>query len=568
MRGRLLIILLAVAAVAIAATARGGEEPRENGSAARDAGANRTATPAPGGVHVQFVYSPEKEEMLVPLIKRFNADRHEVDGETIVVDGVPMNSGEAETRIAAERLKPVVWSPASSLWGSLLNFETDRPLAPRDSKSLVQTPLVIAMWEPMARALGWPRRQIGFEDLLRLSRSRAGWGDHGHPEYGPFKLVHPSPDFSTSGLAAIAAEYYAATGKRSGLTEDDVTASAARKIVRDLEASILHYGENTLFVSEQMRKLGPGYASAVAMEETTLLDFNQHPERGENGLDKLVALYPPEGTLVSDNPYFVLDAAWVTESQAKAARAFQRFLTEEITPQLAAESGFRLAGKQPPPPLTAENGVDPGQPKSALEVPEPRVLAAIRRAWREDRKPARIMLVLDTSQSMNQSLRLKHAVDGVHVFLDQMERQDSVGLMTFSDEVPPPLAPVRAGNAHRKRVAELIDGLHPNGATALNEAADTAMERMKALPPADSIDAVVLLTDGEDTDSEITASDVMRKLERDSEDEHRVRLFTIAYAVPAAEKTLENLAAAGGGDAYTADTDDIESIYRRIAAFF
>ena len=82
----------------------------------------------------------------------------------------------------------------------------------------MRTPLVIAMWEPMARALGYPRRKLGFADVLRLATSGKGWAAFGKPEFGAFKLVHTSPDFSTSGLSFVVAEYYAATGKKEWLT--------------------------------------------------------------------------------------------------------------------------------------------------------------------------------------------------------------------------------------------------------------------------------------------------------------------------------------------------------------
>ena len=51
--------------------------------------------------------------------------------------------------------------------------------------------------------------------------------------------------------------------------------------------------------------------------------------------------------------------------------------------------------------MTAANGVDPAEPRRVLGLPEPRVLAAIKDAWRADRKPANVLLVLDTSGSMN-----------------------------------------------------------------------------------------------------------------------------------------------------------------------
>ena len=132
------------------------------------------------------------------------------------VDGEAIASGEAERRIAARTLEPTAWSPASSLWGRLLDYDADQTWAPADSPSLMRTPLVIAMWEPMAKALGWPDKRLGFADLLRLARSGKGWAAYGHPEFGPFRLVHTNPDFSTSGLSAVAAEYLTATGRRPG----------------------------------------------------------------------------------------------------------------------------------------------------------------------------------------------------------------------------------------------------------------------------------------------------------------------------------------------------------------
>lgn len=91
-----------------------------------------------------------------------------------------------------------MWSPASSFWGKLLNFQADKPYVADDNASIVRTPLVIAMWEPMARALGWPNKQVGFEDINRLATSTEGWGAAGKPEYGRFKYVHTNPDSSTS----------------------------------------------------------------------------------------------------------------------------------------------------------------------------------------------------------------------------------------------------------------------------------------------------------------------------------------------------------------------------------
>jgi Ca-activated chloride channel family protein len=543
MRGRAAVLALAAIAVAISFAARGGGEP---GSPARA---------GPGAILVRFVYSTEKTAFMAALVERFNASGPRVSGRPVFVDGSAIASGAAEQRIAAGTLKPVVWSPASSLWGRLLNYDADRTLAPASSPSLMRTPLVIAMWEPMARAMGWPRTPIGFGDLLRLARSRAGWGAYGRPDLGPFKLVHTNPDFSTSGLEAVVAEYYAATGRRSGLTTNDVTASRARLQVRDLERSIVHYGDTTPFVAERMRKEGTGYASAVAMEETTLLHFN----RGRSGADRLVAVYPSEGTFFSDNPFMVLDAPWVRPEQARAAAAFQRFLLAQITPEVARRYFFQPAGSGPPAPGVA-----------TLSLPGPRVLAAIRRAWRRDRKPANIMLVVDTSASMEDEHRLDGAKEGLRAFLARVQPQDRLGLMAFSGAVRT-LAPVAPVSGRRALLERMVAGLRTDAGTAIHDATAAAVGRVSALPTrAGHINAVVLLTDGQDTSSELSLDELLARLNAGRDDANRVRVYTIAYSAGAAgeAKSLARIAAASGGAAYTGSTGDIESIYTSISSFF
>ena len=556
---QLLILLVAVVAVAgVALISSGG------GDGGGDGGAGGSSAPPKGALRVSFAYSPEKEKLLEPLIESFNQSGEEVGGKPVFVEGQVVSSGEAQTKIAEGRLETVAWSPSSSLWGRLLNFEADRELTPEENPSIVRTPLVIAMWEDFARALGWPRREIGFEQILELARSAAPIGP---PEFGRFKLVHTNPDFSTSGLSAVVAEYYAATGKKEGLTVEDVNASKARRVVRDIERSIVHYGDTTLFIAEQMKKEGPGYASAVAMEEVTLLDFN----RTRGSQRKLVALYPPEGTFYSDNPYIVLDAPWVSAGQKEAAQAFGEFLGEEIDPELAAEFGFRPADLDADPvdPISEENGVDPTKPERVLGLPDPRVLAAVKVAWREDRKPANILLVVDTSGSMNDQNRLERAREGLGAFFAEVSPNDRVGLTIFSDIIRP-LVPVGPFSENEAQLRDTVGRLIADGGTAFFDATVEGVETVRGLADQERINAVVLLTDGEDTDSSRDADQVVELLRGQGDSDTRTRVFTIAYSAQAAgaEEALAAIAEASGGQSYTGDTEDIETVYRSISSFF
>ena len=194
------------------------------------------------------------------------------------------------------------------------------PIA-NDFERIMITPLVLGMPRPMAEALGWPEADIGWADILALASDPEGWGSLGHPEWGDFRLGKTNPNFSTSGLSATAAIYYAATGKTSGLTEADLTDPEVVEFVRGVEAATVHYGDTTLTFLDNMYRddqagRGLTYVSAIAVEEVSILAYNRGDpaDTGTPGPPPrvpLVAVYPSEGTLYSDNPAFVLDAAWV-----------------------------------------------------------------------------------------------------------------------------------------------------------------------------------------------------------------------------------------------------------------
>jgi Ca-activated chloride channel homolog len=303
------------------------------------------------------------------------------------------------------------------------------------------------------------------------------------------------------------------------------------------------------------------------MEEVTLLEFN----RARKTRDKLVAIYPEEGTFDSDSPFFTLKAPWVSPEQAAGAKAFQQYLAEEITPEVAAKSGFRPADRETAPvaPITVANGADPKQPERVLALPEPRVLAAIKAAWRRDRKPANILLVLDTSGSMNAQGRLTQAKAGLEVFFRGVEPQDSVGLTIFSDQIQPLIAPGPLSK-NRGELRERVRNLIAEGGTAFYDATVESFDAVRAQRAKDRINAVVLLTDGDDTDSQRTVDEVVAHLEGQGDSENRVRVFTIAYSSGAtgAREQLKRIAAASGGNSYEGKTENIESVYRSISSFF
>jgi Ca-activated chloride channel family protein len=556
MRGRILIIALAAVAVAIAFTASKDDAKTPAGDRAA-----RTATPAPGSIRLDFRYSPEKADLMRPLVERFNASRTTSGGRPVFINGRSQSSGEVEDLITRGKLKPELWSPASSLWGLLLNYESDQPLVEAPNPSIVRTPLVIAMWQRLADAYGYPRRPLGFADLARLATG--GWAAVGRPNFGPFQYVHTNPDFSTSGLSAVAASYYAAVGKRKGLTAADV--KRARPAVRRLERSIVHYGNITDFISQEMRRHGLDYASAAAMEETTLIAFNRRAGDGE----RLVAVYPKEGTFNSDNPLITLRGDWVTPQERRAAAAFAAFLSREVTPELAGRYGFRPADKRQAPAglVSAANGVDPEEPKSTLDLPDPKMLAGIKSAWRTDRKPANVMLVIDNSLSMRSGNLLTRAKEGLKVVLRGVTPHDRVGLSKFSHTTTR-LVDIAPMSVNRAKLRAAIDSIRPDDDTYLRQAILDGVADVEATAEKNAINAVVVLTDGEDTGLGVTHDKLLEALARQQEKKRQVRVFTIGYGSKPDQEELRDYAVASGGNSYKADQSDIDTIYRNISSFF
>ena len=174
--------------------------------------------------------------------------------------------------------RPSSGHPPRPAWAGIVNERAGSELAPAGTPFML-TPLVIAMPQPMAEALGWPDEPIGFADLRELANDPDGWGSVGHPEWGLFRLGKTNPNYSTSGLNFTIAEYYAATGKTSDLTREDLQRPAAVEFATDIESSVVHYGDITMtflnnWFAADARGTALTYASAVAIEEKSVIDYN------------------------------------------------------------------------------------------------------------------------------------------------------------------------------------------------------------------------------------------------------------------------------------------------------
>ena len=226
-----------------------------------------------------------------------------------------------------------------------------------------------------------------------------------------------------------------------------------------------------------------------------------------------MAVYPEEGTFFSDNPLLTLEGDWVKPEQARAGKVFAAFLAKAITPDVAGAQGFRPADPDVAPAglVTAANGVDPKQPARVLRLPEPKVLAKIKATWRADRKPANVMMVFDNSGSMGEENKLEQAKEGLKAFFRQAAPQDRIGLIKFSQDIVPLAGPIAPMSANRAKLLAATDTILPEDDTRVRDATLDAINAVTEHLDRDAINAVVLLTDGEDTSSNHSAYDVLQR---------------------------------------------------------
>ena len=251
------------------------------------------------------------------------------------------------------------------------------------------TPLVLAMPRPMAEALGWPEAEIGWADVLALSQDPRGLGGLRASRVGRLQAGQDQPQLLLVG----------AVGHGGHLL---------RRHRQDLRA---HPGRHRLVADGRVRARGRGGHGALRRHHHDLP--GEHAARGpggaaarlrvggghRGGLDHrlqpgrprrrgpggphpaatcpLVAIYPKEGTLFSDNPAYVLDASWVSDGAA-AGRPRLPLLRHRRAREPGPGAGLRVPAGQPggaggrpdlhgqrPEPVAAQDRIGAARPGGA-----------------------------------------------------------------------------------------------------------------------------------------------------------------------------------------------------------
>ncbi|MFC8618702.1 trypsin-like peptidase domain-containing protein [Micromonospora purpureochromogenes] len=475
--------------------------------------------------------------------------------------------------------RPDAWFPGAEMPSQqVLNLTTVR-----DYLTVARSPLVLAVPRALVdparddadrqRSLSWPElfakasRGPGEAPMVTASGRRVtgtGW-----------QVVRPDPAVSPEARMVDVALYDGAPD----------TAWIRQQVEQPLEAAQDERGfplGSLAAVLCRQRQLAADPSApappAVVTTEQALVQFNLGERLGDGCVERgrpasgraLVAFYP-ELTPGVDHRLVLL--RWPDSLQSPAARAaaddLRRWLTGPGRDELLAR-GFRVPGRDGTgPALTEENGVLPGwlldNPQWELvDGSDALALNTADQRYREARRPARVLLALDTSGSMlaeaGRGTRFDVAVDGIAASLRRLGGRDEVGVWAFSTAYRGSAGRLReVGRADRARDEALVARLRrtvPAGDTPLYRTIDAAIGEVRRLGGGDEhLRAVVVLTDGRDTAS----GGLVPRIEGDPP----VRLYVIAVGEASCDdrvrtRTLRQTARASGGQCLQAEASTVD----------
>jgi Ca-activated chloride channel family protein len=440
---------------------------------------------------------------------------------------------------------PDVWIPDSSTW--LARVRSAAPnVVPASAVPVANSPVVLAVPQPLAVTLGWPGSALTWAALLHTMSSnttlKAG-------------IIEPGRD--AAGLNFLLTLNAAAASL--GPNGRDATVAALRALAANRSAV------RTDLLARFPRASDPAsLAAALAaapLPEQAVVAYNA----GQPPVPlAAVALDPAPAAL--DYPYAIMPGA--TGDVAAAATALRSALTGSSFRDLLAHHGLRAADGSAGTGFTAPAApstkpTNPAQPTTGDPTPINQALST----WSTITQSGRILAVIDVSGSMltpvptaggatREQVTVKAAAGGLALFDDTW----AVGLWTFAtnlDGTNPyrKLVPIGPLASQRQQLTTALQTVaaDPRGDTALYQTILAAYQTVQAGWDSSKVNSVVLMTDGmNDNPGGMTLDQLTTALQKVADPHKPVQVIILGIGTEVPQAEMQKIVQIAGGGVFIA----------------
>ncbi|MBB5856567.1 substrate-binding domain-containing protein [Amycolatopsis umgeniensis] len=422
----------------------------------------------------------------------------------------PRDSLQMAEELSGTAPKPQAWIPSSTL------FLRRADGVPASGPSVASSPVVLAVAEPVAKKLGWPRKSLTWPDVLGGAGIVVGM---------------PDPARDPVGVSALQALRDVAKGAPD-------PAGAYVVLLRKFSANAFDEATTTVF---------PASENAVLRHNSELAD----------GETALVAAYSPASPSL-DYPFVEIGGA--TPQQGKAVAELKRALLNGNA--TSAKSGLRAPGGQALRLTETDQRVSVQGQRSA-EIPSADEVDKALSQWAGVNASARVQVLIDVSGSMSAPVpgtgksRLRITLEAAENALHLFKPTSQVRFLAFATEMDGerdyreilPMAPVgrQLTEVDRLRAVRTV----PDGQTGLYDSVLDVYRVANKEWEAGKLNLVIVMTDGRNTDpGGISRENLMAELGKLRDPNRPVPLVAIGIGPDADETELRQLVAPAGGQAF------------------
>ena len=179
--------------------------------------------------------------------------------------------------------------------------------------------------------------------------------------------------------------------------------------------------------------------------------------------------------------------------------------------------------------FSAQFGVNSKPNYESYRPPQPEVVEAMLKSWQTyAKKASQVAVVIDTSGSMK-GTKLAAMKNTLLNYIQNLGTKEKIALISFNSQINSPVI-ISGDRAGKNKGIEFISNLKADGGTRLYDSSLYALDWLIKNPRPDAINAVLVLTDGEDSGSKINLEQLSQKLkESNFESGEKIAFFTVGY---------------------------------------